>query len=310
MTPIGATNEMLVRRSAMLRQLREFFYDRQFVEVETPLLAPEVIPELHIEPTTAGQKYLQASPELHMKRLVARRMPAIFQVTRSFRDDEVGKLHNPEFTIVEWYRTGDDMQAGIRLLDELCQTMLDTPAAIQTSYADAFRSHVGVCPHTASVEELSARANELDIPTAKGFRSDDRDEWLNLLLSFRVEPQLGRNAPEILFDYPATQSALARTATSADGIEVAKRFELYYHGAELANGYDELTNEDELRQRLEKVNRNRQANGRDALPMPASLLVAMQDGLPACSGCALGFDRLVMLACNAKSISEVRAFID
>lgn len=310
--PVGATVDALQQRGELLRRLRQFFCNRQFVEVETPLVAGEVIPEQHIEPycaTTSGeQQFLQASPELHMKRLVANGMPAIFQVTRSFRADEHGPLHNPEFTIVEWYRVGDDMAAGMQLLDDLCAAMLGTAPAKRTSYADAFAEHAGLCPHTASTDALAERSDELGVPVAKNFRSDDRDEWLNLLLSFVVEPKLGLHEPEIFFDYPASQAALAKTAPNAEGIEVAKRYELYDRGVELANGYEELTDAVELRRRLAKVNRARQADGRAKLPMPESLLSAMTDGLPDCAGCALGFDRLVMLACKKTAIAEVMAF--
>lgn len=308
----GATNETLTRRSELLRHLREFFYEREFVEVETPLLSREIIPEQHIEPvsvaTQHSENFLQASPELHMKRLVAAGMPAIFQVTRSFRDDEVGVLHNPEFTIVEWYRVGDDMLAGMQLLDELCQAMLGAPTARRTTYAEAFQQHVELCPHTATLQDLSSRAQQLNIKVADNFRCDDRDEWLNLLLSFCVEPKLGNTEPEILYAYPATQVALANRTKRDDGIDIAERFELYLQGIELANGYHELTNAVELRDRLETVNEKRTADGRDSLPMPESLLAAMEAGLPACAGCALGFDRLVMLASESGSIADVMAF--
>lgn len=308
----GATNETLTRRSELLRRLREFFYAREFVEVETPLLSREIIPEQHIEPvrvaTQHSENFLQASPELHMKRLVAAGMPAIFQVTRSFRDDELGVLHNPEFTIVEWYRIGDDMLAGMQLLDELCQAMLGAPTARMTTYAEAFQQHVELCPHTATLQDLSSRAQQLNIKVADNFRCDDRDEWLNLLLSFCVEPKLGNTEPEILYAYPATQVALANRTKRDDGIDIAERFELYFQGIELANGYHELTNAVELRDRLETVNEKRTADGRDSLPMPESLLAAMEAGLPACAGCALGFDRLVMLASESGSIADVMAF--
>ena len=299
--------EKLKQRSQLLRIVRQFFYDHDFLEVETPLLSEEIIPELHIEPITAKEIFLQSSPELHMKRLVAAKMQAIFQITRSFRNDERGPLHNPEFTIVEWYRTGDDMQAGIRLLDELCQATLQTPAAKRTTYAAAFEQHAGICPHTSTAEQLAARTHALKLPVPDAMQQDDRDEWLNLLLALQVEPHLGRDTPEILYDYPASQAALAKIATREDGKRVAERFELYYRGVELANGYHELTDAAELRVRLEKVNREREADGRKTLPMPESLLAAMEAGLPDCAGCALGFDRLTMLACGAKSIAEVMA---
>jgi len=298
----------LEQRSQLLRTLRQFFHDRDFVEVETPLLANEIIPELHIEPLVAAGHYLQASPELHMKRLVAAGMEAIFQVTRSFRAGERGPLHNREFTIVEWYRTGDDMLAGMQLLDELCQATLATPAARRTSYADAFKTHVGICPHTATIEQLAARIQSLNLVVPAEMRSDDRDEWLNLLLALQIEPQLGQDAPEILHDYPASQAALAKITLRENGIKVAERFELYWQGIELANGYHELTDAAELRRRLELVNHGRSTADKQALPMPESLLAAMEDGLPNCAGSALGFDRLMMLAAGAKSIDAVMAF--
>jgi len=307
----------LNQRSQLLRIVRQFFENCDFVEVETPLLSPEIIPELHIEPVEAvdgtdtlrcRSHHLQASPELHMKRLIAVGMPAIFQITKSFRSGERGPLHNPEFTIAEWYRAGDNMQAGMKLLDELCQTTLKTSAARLTSYAAAFEKHAGINPHAASVEQLSARARSLNLAVPGEFRGQNHDGWLNLLLALQVEPQLGRDRPEILYDYPVSQAALAETEIQEGRIEVAKRFELYWQGVELANGYQELTDAKELRSRLEKVNRDRQADGRQRLPLPESLLAAMEAGLPPCAGCALGFDRLAMLACGAKSIDEVVAF--
>jgi lysyl-tRNA synthetase class 2 len=293
----------LKRRGELLRKLREFFYDRDFVEVETPLLCDEVIPELHIEPPAFHNSFLQASPELHMKRLLAEGMPAIFQVTRSFRTGEHGTLHNPEFTILEWYRAGDDMNAGMKLLDELMQAVAGTPPAIRTSYAAAFEKTLGINPHTATCTELAACHNI----AAEGINADDRDEWLNLLFATKIEPTLGQSAPELLYDYPASQASLAKTAVR-DGEEVAERFELYWRGVELANGYHELTDAAELRRRFIEVNAARIADNRPALPMAESLLSAMERGLPDSTGCALGFDRLVMLALGAERIADVMAF--
>ena len=305
----------LNRRAQLLRKLREFFHERGFLEVETPLLSSEVIPELHIEPphiesrdsTNRTAQWLQASPELHMKRLLAQGMPAIFQVTRSFRAGERGRLHNPEFTIVEWYRAGDDMHAGMVLLDDLCQTLLGTPPAIRTTYAAAFEKCVGINPHTASCAELNACAKQHGI-AAEGIEPNDRDEWLNLLLAKKIETRLGLEGPELLFEYPANQASLAKTATRADGVEVAERFELYWQGVELANGFYELTDAQELRNRFNAVNKARTADGRSALTLPESLLSAMQSGLPDSAGCALGFDRFAMLAVGAESIGDVMTF--
>ena len=302
--------ERLRRRAEMLSRLRAFFAERGFLEVETPLLDDEVIPELHIEPFgVEGKLWLQASPELHMKRLLAEGLPAIFQVTRSFRRGERGALHNPEFTIVEWYRADDSMADGVRLLDDLCQHVAEAPPAIRTTYAETFQRHAGIDPHRASCDDLAAAALRLGVSVPESLVRDIRDEWLNLLLATRVEPQLGIASSEILLDYPASQSALATTVVRADGTEVAERFELYWRGVELANGYRELTDAAVLRARLDRVNSARVADGRPALLLPERLLAAMANpGLPPCSGCALGFDRLVMLACGARTIDDVMTF--
>jgi elongation factor P--(R)-beta-lysine ligase len=299
----------LEQRSELLRALRTFFYDQGFIEVETPLVASEVIPELHIEPMRLdGGEFLQASPELHMKRLLVAGTKAIFQVTRSFRAGERGELHNPEFTIVEWYRTGDDLWAGMDLLDKLMQSVLGTSPAARTTYGEAFERTLGNSPHTSSVEQLADCAAKHDVAVPPEMPSDDRDEWLNLLLAARVEPKLGGDRPEIIYHYPASQSSLAKVVRSPQGIDVAERFELYFRGVELANGFHELGDAAELRTRFERVNAARTADGRSTLPMPERLLAALEHGLPDCTGVALGFDRLAMLAMGAKSIDEVVAF--
>ncbi|QEG37513.1 EF-P lysine aminoacylase EpmA [Bythopirellula goksoeyrii] len=306
--------QYLQQRSELLRKLRKFFFDRDFIEVETPLLSSEIIPELHIEPmalsrdATRHPAFLQASPELHMKRLIAEGLSSIFQVTRSFRAGESGQLHNPEFTLVEWYRAGDDMQAGMTFLDELCQSLLGTPPARRISYSEAFHSMLSICPHTATSKQLANCAEHHEVSIPADMPTTDRDEWLNLLLAARIEPKLGLDSPTILYDYPASQAALAKLATRDDGTQVAERFELYFQGVELANGYHELTDSAELRGRLTQVNQHREADSRLALPLPESLLAAMELGLPDSSGCALGFDRLVMLAVGAKSIGDVMAY--
>jgi elongation factor P--(R)-beta-lysine ligase len=305
-------HQRLRRRAELLAKLRAFFVQRAFLEIETPLLDSEIISELHIEPfRVQGDLWLQASPELHMKRLLAEGLPAIFQVTRSFRQGERGRLHNPEFTIVEWYRAGDGMEEGIGLLDALCREVAEAPTAIRTSYAAALERYAGVDAHRATCDELADAARRLGIAIPETIQRHDRDEWLNVLLATVVEPRLGAVGPEILYDYPASQSALAATAVREDGVELAERFELYWRGVELANGYHELTDAAALQRRLQAVNEKRAADGRPALPLPERLLAAMEDpGLPSCSGCALGFDRLAMLVCGAELIDEVRAFRD
>jgi elongation factor P--(R)-beta-lysine ligase len=304
-------------RAALLTRLREFLTTHDFFEVETPILSADVVVDRHLDPMCAvlaedprqpdiGRRlWLQTSPEFGMKRLLAAGATAIFQVTRAFRSGEIGRLHNPEFTMVEWYRAGDDMAAGMALLSDLCETLLDRGPAERLSYAAAFERHVGLNPHLADIESLGAAAKKLKVNVPDGI-GGDRDGWLNLLLAECVEPHLGQAAPTILFDYPASQAALA--VIRSENPPVAERFELYVRGIELANGYHELLDAEELRWRSASNNAARVAEGKPSLPEESRLLAAMEAGLPACSGVALGFDRLVMIAAGATSIAEVIAF--
>jgi lysyl-tRNA synthetase class 2 len=309
--------ERLRLRADLLARTRSFFADRQFLEVETPLLSADTVIDRHLDPLRVvlprdprqpdvGQMlYLQTSPEFGMKRLLAAGGEAIYQITRAFRADESGDLHNPEFTIVEWYRRGDDLAGGMQLLSDLAESLLGRGPAEQVSYAEAFLVHVGVDPHRATAADLAAAARHWGIDVAPGFGDGDRDVWLNLLLTHLVEPHLGQAAPTILYDYPASQAALARLHGDPP---VAARFELYVQGIELANGYHELLDPSVLRERNQTANRQRAADGKPQLPEESRLLAAMDRGLPDSTGVALGFDRLVMLAAGAANLAEVLAF--
>jgi len=307
----------LRRRAELLRELREFFFERGFLEVETPLASADVVVDRHLDPLATvladdprrpdiGRRlWLQTSPEFAMKRLLAAGGTAIYQVTRAFRNGEIGPLHNPEFTIVEWYRAGDNMQAGMTLLSDLCQRLLRRGPADALRYADAFGRHAGLDPHCASAADLREAASRLGL-AAPATLGEDRDGWLDLLLAERVQPHLGKPRPTILFDYPASQAALAKVR---DGDPpVAERFELFVDGVELANGYHELLDPAVLRRRIAEANAVRQADGKPPLPTESRLLAAMEAGLPPATGVALGWDRLVMLAVGARSLSEVIAF--
>ena len=298
----------LRQRASLLEKLRAFFRDRDFLEVETPLLAREAIPETHIDLSRVGDDWLQASPEMHHKRLLCAGSGPIFEITRSFRRGEAGQQHRPEFTIVEWYRPGDGMSDGMGLLEEVVHELLGTPPATRTTYRQAFQDTIGIDPHRADEETLSGHVarltGRLEAPPP-----GTRDEALNTILALAVEPELGRDRPEFLYHYPASQAALATVTSDAQGVAVAERFELYFRGLELANGYHELTDAAELRRRLTAANAAREARGAEPLPMPERLLADMESpGLPPCAGVALGFDRLVMLATGAETIDEVRAF--
>ncbi|MFT5522853.1 MAG: lysyl-tRNA synthetase class 2 [Pirellulaceae bacterium] len=323
----SAKLETLQARAALLRQVRVFFDDCGFFEVETPILSQDIVVDRHLDPISvpysdphggsSRQMWLQTSPEFAMKRLLASGAKAIYQICHVFRAAEQGSLHNPEFTMVEWYRVGDDMEASIRLLSELAKALLDRGESEVVTYATAFRDATGLDAHRCEKNELIDLARQKGLNPPESMFSDDRDTWLDYVLSELVQPHLGKVSPAILCDYPATQAALARTVTrisdtmgsdTMGSVEVAERFELYVDGIELANGYHELLDADVLRERNRSANQKRIAAGMRPLPEESHLLAAMDRGLPACAGVALGFDRLVMIATNSRSIEEVIPF--
>lgn len=298
---------MLHQRAELLRRLRRFFDSHGFIEVETPTLSRDSVIDEHLDPlrvTLFGDAtqpergepfYLQTSPEFGMKRLLVAGAEAIYQITRAYRGGEVGGRHNPEFTMLEWYRLGDDYAAGRKLLSDLAAAALGCEDAEQMTFREAFQRYARVDPFG----ELTSSDS-----------TQDRNFLLDRILTEQVEPQLGRERPTILYDYPADQSALAqvRPADDKGNPAVAERFELYIGGVELANGYHELLDPAVLLERNRTNNQKRAAAGKYTLPENSRLLAAMQQGLPACSGCALGVDRLLMVATGASTIQEVLAF--
>ncbi|MGE3314199.1 MAG: EF-P lysine aminoacylase EpmA [Planctomycetaceae bacterium] len=317
---------LLEIRAKLLATVREHFAAHDYWEVETPILSQDVVVDAHLEPFAVpwredggpGTMYLQTSPEFGMKRLLAAGAKAIYQVTRAFRKGEQGPRHNPEFTMVEWYRAGDTHHDQMDFVEGLVSAVISASPRLRDvtprltrpfarlSYDEAFETAIGCKVLSLSTIELAQLARRLDIVVPESIDENDRDGWLNLLLAEKVEPTLGPEVPTFLYDYPASQSALARIRN--DAIPVAERFELYMNGIELCNGYHELTDPAELRRRMAVQAAIRAGDGRPALPDQNRLLDAMEAGLPASSGVALGFDRLVMLAVGAQSIDEVIAF--
>ncbi len=300
----------LGRRAELLSQVRQFFQARDVLEVDTPLLASAPVTDPNIEaiatqsPSGEGQLYLQTSPEFAMKRLLAAGSGPIYQICKAFRCGERGRRHNPEFTMLEWYRPGlsladliDEVAAVIGLASGYCDTVVMT-------YQQVFEKHCGLNPHSASIEVLRDCARQhLDL----SFDSDDRDLWLQLLMSSVVEPALDPGKICFVADFPETQAALAKVGVNEDGYPVARRFEAFYAGMELANGYDELRDAAELVRRIGDDHRRRGLAGQYLPPIDRYLLKAMPH-LPECVGVAIGFDRLVMIACQAARIDEVIAF--
>ena len=313
----GATPDMLRRRAALLGASRAFFADRGVLEVDTPIVVNAPVSDVHIHSAHvtftdgAGRSvqrcYLHTSPEYAMKRLIAAGLGDIYQICHVVRGLERGRLHNAEFTLIEWYRMGWSLEALIDEVEALTRTLLGPRAAAlaseRLSYRDAFRQHLGIDPFDAPRERLAAAAHAAGFT---GGESADRDELLELLMSVRIGPALGRGALTFVHGYPASQAALARVDPTDP--RAAQRFELYLSGIELANGFHELADVREQRARFEQDQQARQRRGLEIAPLDERLLAALSAGLPDCSGVALGFDRLVMLAVDAVRIDEVIPF--
>jgi len=303
--------QALRARAALLARIREFFRARGVLEVETPLLCSAGVGDPAIEnflvergSSLAAPRYLQSSPEYAMKRLLAAGSGPIYQVARAFRDGEAGGRHNPEFSLLEWYRPGWDQHRLMTEVAELVLECLGERPVEYLSYRELLRRELGLDPFLADAAELEARARaELD----PGNLSGDRDLWLDLLVSHLVEPRLAGRGLCFVYDYPASQAALARVDESG-GVAVARRFELYVDGLELANGYRELGDAAEQRRRFAADNARRRRRGQPERPADERLLAALAAGLPDCSGVALGVDRLLMLQTGRSDIREVLAF--
>ncbi|MCL9644281.1 elongation factor P--(R)-beta-lysine ligase [Rahnella bonaserana] len=305
----------LLKRAAILAEIRRFFADRGVLEVETPAMSQATVTDIHLVPfetrfvgpgaADGMTLYLMTSPEYHMKRLLAAGSGPIYQMGRSFRNEEAGRHHNPEFTMLEWYRPRYDMYRLMNEVDDLLQQVLDCDTAETLSYQQAFTRHLNVDPLSADKAELREAAAKLDLSNIAA-TEEDRDTLLQLLFTMGVEPHIGRDKPTFVYHFPATQASLAEIST--EDHRVAERFEVYYKGIELANGFRELTDSREQRQRFEQDNRKRAARGLPQHPVDNNLLDALEHGMPECSGVALGVDRLIMIALGAASLSDVLAF--
>ncbi len=303
------------RRAAMLERVRRFFAERDILAVDTPALSRFAASDPHIESFgvysgtgTQAEWYLNTSPECHMKRLLAAGYPDIYSICRVFRDGESGRRHQPEFTLVEWYRLGFDLDAIGNETTQFIATILERPelcdAVDRIEYREAFRQYAGVDPLTADNAELAdCVAADKDLRTAVG---QQRDAWLDLVLNSRVAPKFDEDRLTVLRHYPASQAALARLCPDND--RVADRFEVFLGSMELANGYVELTDVVEQRRRFDEDYEKRRKLGRPALPIDLDLMAALEAGLPECAGVAIGFERLQMLRDSSDDICDVVTF--
>jgi lysyl-tRNA synthetase class 2 len=312
----AATLEVLHGRAAMLGRIRNYFAAQDVHEVQTPVLSTAAVSDPHIEsmvarPAGGPLRFLQTSPEYPMKRLVAAGFGDCYQVCPVFRDGESGRQHSPEFTMIEWYRLDfgmAEMQHDVdRVLRVACAEVRSLPATRSIAYRDAVRDASGVdCRHATPADVAAALAGRGIVPAQA--RDWDLDAWLDLLVGSVVGPSLGHGGPVFIEDFPASQAALARLRMERDGSQVAERFELYLDGIELANGFRELGDATEQRQRFERDLALRSARGQAKHPLDTNLLAALEHGLPDCSGVALGFDRLVMAAFRLPSLADAMAF--
>lgn len=297
-------------RARMLRAAREYFAATRTLEVETPTLSAAAVTDVHlasIETVALRQKrFLHTSPEYAMKRLLAAGCGDIWQICRVYRDQESGRWHNPEFTMIEWYRVGIDHHALMADVERLIAALLPAAQhfdrAERLTYREAVQLHAGVDAFDDPTAVLMARLRSagIDVPAAL---HADRDGCLDLIMSTLVGPQLGQDRLTFIYDYPASQAALARVQG-----RVAARFEAYLHGVELANGFHELSSAPEQQQRFQHDLADRQQRGLPPVPLDERLIAALTAGLPDCAGVALGFDRLVLCAIHAQHIDEVLAF--
>lgn len=302
-------------RAAILHRIRQYFADEDVLGVDTPALSPYAVSDTQIESfaiaTSAVSErplYLHTSPEFHMKRLLAAGYPDIYSICRVFRDGEAGTLHQPEFTMIEWYRRGMGLGEIIGDTLQLVGKALGDSApradAVQLDYGDALADMAGVDVRSANVETLASAANaDGALRTAIG---DEKDDWLDLLMATRVVPSFSPQHLTVLRHYPASQAALARLCP-ADA-DCADRFEVFLGPVELANGYVELTDAAEQAARIAADNENRARRGRPRRPVDRGFLAALEAGLPECAGVALGLERLQMIHDNTHDIRDVITF--
>lgn len=307
----GASLEILRHRADLLAKLRAFFAGKEILEVETPALARAPVTDLHIQSLTTEildtntikTFYLQTSPEFAMKRLLAFNAEPIYQIAKAFRHDPLTKHHNPEFTLLEWYRPGFTMGQLMDEVAELLRSLLACDSMPAFSYRELFEKYFRINPHRVRSDELLALTQrQLELSTTDLTDTD----CLQLLMFAVIEPAL----PEFCFvyDYPKAQASLSVIELDSDADQVAKRFEVYCRGMELANGYLELTDAQEQRKRFEQDNALRKKKGLDVYPLDEKFLSALESGLPVCSGVALGIDRLLMAMHELTNIDQAISF--
>jgi len=296
---LASRKDALETRAALIRSIREFFFSRNYLEVETPHRIPAPAPEAHIDAFPSGGWFLQTSPEICMKRMLAAGYPRIFQVCRCFRKHERGERHLPEFTLLEWYRAGIDYRDLMEECEDLFLSLAGKMKGGRFLVYQGEKIDLEKPWGRISVKEAFDRFATVSMTASL------EQGLFDEILVRDIEPRLGRGKPTFLYDYPASLGALARI--KRDDRELAERFEIYLCGLEIANGFSELTDPDEQQGRFERDNRQRVSAGKDACPLPEKFLESLRY-LPESAGIALGVDRLAMILCDAATVDEVVAF--
>lgn len=310
----GTSLLTLKKRASLLRKVREFFFQRNVLEVDTPSISKYASIDLHLDAIGVQPgnqhplRYLITSPEYHMKRLLCAGSGSIYQICKSFRQEDCGSRHNPEFTMLEWYRVGLNHWQLMQEVDALMENLLELPPSDKISYQEIFERTLDINPFEIQLEQFSAACESYKLSPPDDFlcKTVDPDEWLNFLMGFIIEPTLGKEKPVFIYDYPASQAALA--IINPENPKSALRFELYYKGVELGNGYTELGDHQLLSQRFEESNQQRIEANKESYCIDKRLIEATESGMPACSGIAIGFDRVMMLAADQKEIDQVQTF--
>lgn len=309
--------DILKLRASVFQSIREFFRQRDVLEVDTPVLSSSTNTDPHIQSFSTqyisvsgtaadGKKYLSTSPEFHMKRLLSSGSGSIYQLGHVFRQSELGSQHNPEFTMLEWYRVGYDYFELMEEVADLVSVLFKKSIEVENlSYQKAFIRYLDVDPFNVSEEELQTHAEENGLSTMEA-GVYDKDYYLDFLMSHLIQPKLGNDKLTFVHEYPASQCALAKI--SPDDDRFAERFELFYRGVELANGYHELIDAAEQQRRFEQQNQARVKHGGEPVEFDQYLVQALEAGMPACSGVALGVDRIIQLRQGAKSLQDILAF--
>ncbi|TEW56796.1 elongation factor P--(R)-beta-lysine ligase [Psychromonas sp. RZ22] len=316
----NASLAQLHARAAMLKTIRDFFNQRQVLEVETPSLSQAAVTDVHLhcfktqfvgrnisdKPLVDGAValYLQTSPEFHMKRLLAAGSGCIYQISKVYRNEESGRFHNPEFSLLEWYRVDFDHHQLMDEMADLLKSLLKCETPVRCTYQAAFLAHLQVDPLTATVAQLKLAGAHLALGDVLD-NETDKDTILQLLFCVAIESKIGQDVPYFVYDFPASQAALARI--NKQDPRVADRFEVYYKSVELANGFYELNSSAEQLKRFQADNQLRQQMGLAEMPIDQRFVTCL-DHLPNCAGVALGLDRLLMLCSQQPHIDDVLSF--